>query len=74
MAGPAIDLRHDFYKVDYLPENDRIRYTIHPNARREILKHLLLLNHQIHEQEVQAGLWSKPTKVKQPKSQTELDL
>ena len=29
--GPAIDLRHDFYEVDYLPENDRIRYTIHPD-------------------------------------------
>jgi hypothetical protein len=28
--GPAIQLRHDFYEVDYLPENDRIRYTIPP--------------------------------------------
>ena len=25
--GPAIELRHDFYEVDYLPENDRVRYT-----------------------------------------------
>lgn len=25
---PAIELRHDFYEVDYLPENDRIRYTV----------------------------------------------
>lgn len=54
--GPAIDLRHDFYEVDYLPENDRIRFTIHPDARREILKRLLLLNHRIHEEEVKAGL------------------
>ena len=38
--GPAIDLRHDFYEVDYLPENDRVRFTIHPDARREILKRL----------------------------------
>lgn len=49
--GPAIDLRHDFYEVDYLPENDRTRYTIHPDARRELLKRLLLLNHKRHAEE-----------------------
>lgn len=49
--GPAIDLRHGFYEVDYLPENDRVRYTIHPEARKEVLKRLLLLNHEIHESE-----------------------
>lgn len=49
--GPAIALRHDFYEVDYLPENDRVRYTIHPDARKEVLKRLLLLNHEIHESE-----------------------
>jgi len=27
-----VRLRHDFYEVDYLPENDRVRYTIHPEA------------------------------------------
>jgi hypothetical protein len=54
-----IQLRHDFYEVDYLPENDRIRYTIHPDARKEILKRLLELNHKIHEEEVKAGLWEK---------------
>lgn len=52
-----IDLKHDFYEVDYLPENDRIRFTIHPDARKEILKRLLELNHKIHEEEVKAGLW-----------------
>jgi len=46
-----ICLAHDFYEVDYLPENDRLRFTISPDARKEILKRLLLLNHQIHEQE-----------------------
>jgi hypothetical protein len=51
-----IELGHDFYEVDYLPENDRIRYTISPQARKEILKRLLELNHKIHEQEVKAGL------------------
>lgn len=55
----GIDLRHDFYPVDYLPENDRIRYTIHPDARKEILRRLLELNHKIHEEEVKAGLWEK---------------
>ena len=49
--GKAINLRHDFYEVDYLPENDRVRYTIHPDARKEVLKRLLLLNHEMHEAE-----------------------
>lgn len=55
----AIKLRHDFYEVDYLPENDRVRFTIHPDARKEVLKRLLELNHKIHEEEVKAGLWDK---------------
>ena len=54
-----VQLRHDFYEVDYLPENDRVRYTIHPEARKEILKRLLELNHKIHEEEVASGLWDK---------------
>ena len=58
----GIDLRHDFYDVDYQPENDRVRYTIHPEARKEVLKRLLALNHQIHEEEVKAGLWEKKGK------------
>lgn len=67
--APAIKLRHNFYEVDYLPENDRIRFTIHPDARKEVLKRLLQLNHQIHEQEVKAGLWDKPkTTTKKKKS------
>jgi methylase of polypeptide subunit release factors len=57
-----IDLKHDFYEVDYLPENDRVRYTIHPDARKEVLKRLLELNHKIHEEEVKAGLWDKKGK------------
>ncbi|WP_225739383.1 hypothetical protein [Chlorobium phaeovibrioides] len=54
-----INLRHDFYEVEYLPENDRVRYTIQPDARREVLKRLLELNHKIHAQEVADGLWEK---------------
>ena len=52
---PPVDLKHDFYEVDYLPENDRIRYTIHHDSRKEILKRLLLLNHHIHAQEEAAS-------------------
>ncbi|MEX0595568.1 MAG: type IIL restriction-modification enzyme MmeI, partial [Candidatus Paceibacterota bacterium] len=62
-----IALRHDFYEVEYLPENDRVRYTIHPEARKEILKRLLELNHKIHAEEVAAGLWDKKKAVKKEK-------
>ena len=54
-----INLAHDFYEVDYLPENDRVRYTISPDARKEVLKRLLKLNHEIHEQEAKACLHPK---------------
>ena len=54
-----IDLAHDFYKVDYLPENDRVRYTISPEARKEVLKRLLELNHKIHEEEMKSGINAK---------------
>lgn len=60
--GPAIQLRHDFYEVDYLPQNDRVRFTIHPEARKEVLKRLLLLNHAIYEEEVEKGLHEKGNK------------
>ena len=65
-AGSAqpIELKYDFYEVDYLPENDRVRYTIHPEARKEVLKRLLELNHQIHEEEVKAELGDKKEKRK----------
>lgn len=58
-SQPPIDLEHNFYEVDYLPENDRVRYTISPEARKEILKRLLELNHKIHAEEVAKGLWEK---------------
>lgn len=41
-----LDLGHDFHEVETLAENDRVRYTISPAARKEILKRLLALNHQ----------------------------
>jgi hypothetical protein len=40
-----IELCHDFYEVDYLPENDRVRFTIHPDAGKNVLNRLLQLNH-----------------------------
>jgi hypothetical protein len=63
-----IALCHDFYEVDYLPDNDRIRFTIHPDARKEVLKRLLELNSKIHEEEVAAGLWNKKPSAKPQKS------
>jgi hypothetical protein len=66
--GKAIQLRHDFYEVDYLPENDRIRYTIHPEARKEILKRLLQLNHERYAEEVAAGLHDKKGAKKETKA------
>jgi hypothetical protein len=67
-----INLAHDFHEVDYLPENDRVRYTISPDARKEVLKRLLKLNHEIHKQEVKAGLHIKgKTKKKQKADATE---
>ena len=55
-----INLNHDFYEMDYLPENDRVRYTISPVARREILKRLLQLNHEIHDKEIAAEQQTAP--------------
>ena len=62
--GPPVHLGHDYHEVDYLPENDRIRYTISPTARKEILKHLLLLNHKIYKDEVRQGLHKKKVRKK----------
>ncbi|QNP51459.1 hypothetical protein H9L05_15725 [Hymenobacter qilianensis] len=48
---PDIDLDHGFHAQEYLPENDRIRFTISPAARREILEGLLALNHLRYAEE-----------------------
>ena len=42
----SLDLGHDFHEVETLPENDRVRYTVIPAARKEVLRRLLALNHQ----------------------------
>lgn len=46
-----ITLNHDFYSVPYLPENDRIRYTICEEARLEILRRISRLNREHWQQE-----------------------
>lgn len=50
-----IDPSHDFYEVSYLPESDRIRFTISEAARVEVLRRLSDLNRHRYEQEVGAG-------------------
>ncbi|MDD2600795.1 MAG: restriction endonuclease [Kiritimatiellae bacterium] len=57
-----VDLAHDFYEVDYLPENDNLRFTISPDTRREILQRLLKLNHERYAEEIAAGLHDKKGK------------
>ena len=46
-----IRLNHNFYELDHLPENDRVRFTINPTVRKEILKRLLLLNLNLNNEE-----------------------
>lgn len=50
-----LDLQHGFHEVPYLPESDRVRFTISEAARAEVLRRLLELNRQRHAQEVEAG-------------------
>lgn len=47
-----LDLEHGFHEVPYLPENDRIRFTISETARVEVLWRLSELNRQRYEEEV----------------------
>ena len=50
------DLEHGFHAVPYLPENDRVRFTISDRARLEVLRRLSELNHQRYEEEASQGL------------------
>lgn len=59
--GPAIDLAHDFQQVETLPENDRTRYTITPQARKDLLTRLLKLNHKRAAEEAAAQTAQTPT-------------
>lgn len=65
-----LDLGHGFHDLDYLPENDRTRYTISPAARKEVLQRLLKLNHERHAEEKAAGLHDKKAKKKAAKKKS----
>lgn len=71
--GPPLALGHNFHAVEFLPENDRTRYTIHPDARRELLTRLLKLNHtraaQAEQVAKQAAI-AAPRKKSKPKQAT----
>ncbi|HUX20840.1 MAG TPA: type IIL restriction-modification enzyme MmeI [Spirochaetia bacterium] len=58
-----IALDHGFHELEFLPENDRVRYTISNTARNLILHKLLELNHQRHAEEVAAGLVDEKGKI-----------
>jgi hypothetical protein len=49
-------LEHGFHEVPYLPENDRVRFTISERVRLEVLRRLSKLNRQRYEEEVARGL------------------
>ncbi len=51
-----LDLEHGFHEVPYLPESDRVRFTISETARVEVLRRLSELNRQRYEEEVARGL------------------
>ncbi len=68
-----LNLGHDFYDLDTLPENDRNRYTISPAARREVLQRLLKLNHERHAEE-QAAATAKAKKPARKPKQPVIDL
>ena len=53
-----INLGHGFHEVPYLPENDRIRFTISESARVEVLRRLAELNRQRYQEEVEEALHS----------------
>ena len=63
-------LRHGLY-----PTKQGERFTIHPDARAEILARLLALNHQRYAEEVAAGLHdngkAKPKPAKATKAKAE---
>jgi len=63
-----LQLEHGFYALEFLPENDRLRYTVSEHARLEILRRLLALNHKRHKEEFEAGLVDKDGKPLKKKS------
>jgi hypothetical protein len=68
-----VDSAHDFYEVDTLPENDRVRYTIAPDARRELLTRLLAENHARASAETALTPTTAPRKATGKKQQLDDD-
>ncbi|MBP6725743.1 MAG: hypothetical protein KA132_00820 [Thauera sp.] len=62
-----LDLGHDFVEVETLPENDRVRYTISPAARKEVLKRLLAENHRRAALQVELAEAAAPARKKRGK-------
>ena len=62
-----LDLGHDFVEVETLPENDRVRYTISPAARKEVLKRLLAENHKRAALQTHAANAAAPAKKRRGK-------
>ncbi|HOY89500.1 MAG TPA: restriction endonuclease, partial [Bacillota bacterium] len=68
-----LPLQHGFHELEFLPEGDRVRYTISNDARRIVLRKLLALNHKRHAEEVAAGIVDESGKIikKKDKSASE---
>ena len=64
------DLGHDLHEVETLPENDRVRYTISPTARREVLKRFLAENHKRAAAEAEAAAKTASSKPKSRRKQS----
>jgi hypothetical protein len=62
-----LNLEHGFHEEDYLPENDRIRFTISEEARHKVLDRLVLLNKERYNQE-QLSVPEKTKSKASPKS------
>jgi hypothetical protein len=60
-ANDGTALRHDFHET-----KQGVRWTLHPDVRRNILDRLLALNHQRHAEEVADGLHDKKGGKKKP--------
>lgn len=59
-----LDLGHGFHEVPYLPERDRVRFTISETARVEVLQRLSELNRLRYQEELAADLHVKAAKAK----------
>lgn len=71
-----LDLGHDFHEVETLPENDRVRCTVSPAARKELLKRLLAENHRraAQDESIKAeATQAKKTRVKKTKVSEKMD-